>query len=141
NSLIVRPVEESTPGQLQLGNGSSFDLGQPVRRVVVLPPATGAGSALDAADGGRSKLFVIFGEGEKGGVFKFDGAKAPVLTQTIIATNELLTCVASVPGGILAFSQPANGKFSMRYYAYNAAGPSTYSFTVFGSLPSLADND
>ena len=88
NSLTVRPVEEPRPGSFSLAQGQSFDLDQPVQRVI----------ALD--ESGGKKLFVIFGEGEKAGVFDFDGAKAPVLVQSLPATNYLFTCAASLPGGL-----------------------------------------
>jgi len=128
SSLTVRPVEESAPGQFQFGKAQSFDLGQPVRRVVTL----------DASGGNR--LFVIFGEGEKAGVFDFDGTKAPGLVQSLAATNNLFTCAASLPGGFIAFSQPAGGKFSTRYQIFKAGG-GAYAPGPFGSLASLADND
>ena len=82
-NLTVRPVEEPAPGQFQFGAGKSFDLGQPVRRVIVLD------------DNGAQKLFVIFGEGDKAGVFDFDGTKPPVLIHSLAATNELFSCAAS----------------------------------------------
>src|SRR5205085_2648013 len=93
-NLLLQPVEEPAAGQLRLAKGNSFDLAEPIRRVVVLNEAPG------------QKLLVIFGEGEKAGIFNFDGLKAPTLLQTIVATNELLTCAASVPGGLIAFSRP-----------------------------------
>jgi formylglycine-generating enzyme required for sulfatase activity len=128
NSLTVRPVEASAGGKVEFGKGSTFDLGQPVRRVIALSAKAG------------QKLFVIFGEGERGGVFNFDGVKAPVPAQTIVSTNELLTCAQSVPGGLMAFSHSASGKFTTRYLLYKDDG-AAYTFSVFGSLPSLADND
>lgn len=128
SGLTLRPVEEPSPGQLQLGKGDTFDLGRPVRRVVTLVTSA------------KQKLFVIFGEGEKAGVFDFDGAKAPTSVLTINATNELFTCAASLPEGFVAFTQPANGKFSNKYRVYKASGDS-YAAGAFGSLPSLADND
>ena len=82
--MTVRPVEEPAPGQFQFGKGESFDLGQPIRRVITLSETSG------------QQLFVIFGEGEKAGVFDFDGTKAPVLVQAFAATNNLFTCAASV---------------------------------------------
>lgn len=128
SKLLFRPVEGETSGQYQIGKGDSFDLGQAIRRVVVLDTSSG------------SKLFVIFGEGEKAGVFSFDGAKAPMLLQSLVATNELLTCAAIVPDGLLAFSRPDGGKSTTRYYAYKGTAGS-YAFAAFGGLPSLADND
>jgi formylglycine-generating enzyme required for sulfatase activity len=127
-NLTVRPVEEPAPGQFQIGAGQSFDLEQPVRRVIAL-------------DGnGAKQMFVIFGAGEKAGVFDFDGMKAPVLVQSLAVTNDLFTCAASLPGGFIAFSQPVSGKFSTRYQIYKTSG-GAYVPGAFGSLASLADND
>jgi formylglycine-generating enzyme required for sulfatase activity len=126
-SLMLRPVEE-TAGQLAFGKGDTFDLGQPVRRVVTLTGKSG------------QRLLVIFGEGEKAGVFKFDGAKAPTPLTTISATNELFTCAASLPDGFVVFTQPTTGKFSNKYRVYKESGD-TYAAGAFGGLPSLADND
>ena len=128
NSLTVRPVEESAPGKFQFGKAESFDLGQPVRRVVSL------------SENGGKKLFIIFGQGEKAGVFNFDGAKAPVLVQDLAATNEFFTCAADLAGGLVVFSQPATGKYSTRYRVFKADG-GAYAPGPFGGLASLADND
>ncbi len=127
-NLTVRPVEEAAGGKFQFGAGASFDLGQPVRRVIALEET------------GGKKLFVIFGEGEKAGVFDFDGAKAPTLVQGLTATNYLFTYAASLPGGLIALSQSTGGKFSTRYQIYKAEGTG-YVAGTFGSLASLADND
>ncbi len=128
SALMVRPVEEAAPGQFQFGKGDSFDLGQPIRRVVALEQAAG------------SKLLVIFGEGQKAGLFDFDGAKAPVPVQTIAATNDLFTCAASLPDGFIVYLQLSSAKFSSKYQIYKSTG-ANYAFSAFGSLPSLADND
>ncbi len=127
NQLTVRPVDVSG-AKPQLGKGDSFDLGQPIRRVVVL------------AHGNAERLFVIFGEGEKAGIFNFDGVKAPAPVQTVSATNDQFTCAANVPDGFVVFIQTTGGKFSSRYQVYRASGD-TYVPGAFGSLPSLADND
>ena len=124
NSLLLRPVVESGAGQFQFGKGDTFDLGQPVRRVITL---------------GR-KLFVIFGEGKTAGVFSFDGVKAPAPVQSLAATNFLFTYAAPLADGFITFSQPTDGKFSTRYQVYKAAG-AAYTPSTFGSLASLADND
>ena len=128
SKLTVRPVEEPSPGQFQLGKGDSFDLGQPLRRVLTIQDEAG------------QRLFVIFGQGEKAGVFNFDGVKAPVSVQTLVATNDLFTFAAGVPGGFVVLSEPASGKFSTRYQMYKAGG-AAYTPGAFGSLASLADND
>ena len=128
SALAVHPVEEPSSGQFQLAKGDKFDLGQPIRRVVALNQGSGP------------NLLVIFGEGEKAGLFKFDGIKAPVSLQTLQATNDLFTCAVSLPDGILLFLQAPAGKFSSKYQVYKPSG-NTYAFSAFGSLPSLADND
>ncbi len=128
NNLLVRPVEEAVAGQFQFGKEQSFDLGQPVRRVITIPQGAG------------QKLLVIFGEGESAGVFNFDGASAPALVQKLNATNELFTFAASLPEGFVAFSQAAATKFSTKYQVYLPSGK-TYVAGVFGTLPTLADND
>ncbi len=128
SNLTVRPLEEPSPGQFQFGKGNAFDLGQAVRRVIALNEAAGR------------MLLVIFGEGQKAGVFNFDGQKAPVLTQTILATNESFTCAASLPGGFMVFTESPNDKFSTHYQWYKLSGPA-YAFSAFGGLASLADND
>jgi formylglycine-generating enzyme required for sulfatase activity len=128
NNLLLRPVEQDASGHYRFGSGSSFDLGQPVRRVVALN------------DHGEKRLFVIFGEGQKAGVYSFDGEKAPALVQSIDATNDQFTCAASLPTGFVAFLQLTGGKFSNRYQTYNATD-SGYTPVTFGKLASLADND
>ena len=128
SKFTVRPVEESNPGQFQFAEGNTFDLGQPIRRVVTL------------AQSGGEMLLVIFGAGEKAGLLSFNGAKAPEPIQTLVATNDLFTCAAALPSGFILFSQPATGKFSTKYQVFNAAGAG-YAPAAFGSLASLADND
>lgn len=128
HSLFLRPMERDASGHYQFGSGTTFDLGQPVQRVVALN------------EHGEKRLFVIFGEAQKAGVYSFDGEKAPMLVQSIEATNDQFTCAASLPGGFVAFLQLTGGKFSNRYQTY-AATTSGYTPSLFGSLPSLADND
>src|SRR5437763_6200330 len=109
-----------------MGAGNSFDLGQPVRRVITLHAPAG------------DQLFVIFGEGEKAGVFTFDGLKAPVSTQTLVPTNDVFTCAESIPGGFITYLQAPGAKFSAHYQIYKTGQTE---FAAFGSLSSLADND
>jgi formylglycine-generating enzyme required for sulfatase activity len=86
------------------------------------------------------KLLALFGEGQTATIFNFDGAKAPVVVQTLKATNEVFTCAASLPDGFVMFSQPGGAKFSSKYQVYKPTG-STYVAGTFGTLPTLADND
>jgi len=128
NSVKVSAVDGSSAGKFQLGKQVAFDLKEPVQSVFTLASPKG------------QKLFVIFGKGEKAGLFDFDGVKAPALIQTIVSTNELLTGAASLGDGMVAFSHPSDGKISTRYLAFKSSG-SAYAFNAFGSLSSLADND
>jgi len=123
----ARSAEEKGNG-FQLGAPVAVDFSEPVLRIIPLQQAN------------NEQLFVIFGKGEKAGIYNFDGKSAPALVQTIVSTNELLTGAESFEGGLLAFSHPADTKFSNRYLAYKASD-SGYEFTAFGSLPSLQDND
>ncbi|HSU55181.1 MAG TPA: formylglycine-generating enzyme family protein [Candidatus Dormibacteraeota bacterium] len=126
-AISARSIEQSG-GNVQLGQPSTFSLADSVLRILTL------------SSGGNEKLFVIFREGEKGAVFDFDGSKAPSLAQTMVATNELLTCAASLADEVVLFARPSSSKFTTRYYTYKASGGS-YAFAAFGSLSSLADND
>src|SRR5437867_1358998 len=90
NKLTMRPVKETSPGQFTFGKGSTFNPGGPLRRVITLEEKP------------RPRLFVIFGEGEKAGIFSFDGSQAPALAQTIVSTNELLTCAETITDGFIA---------------------------------------
>ena len=127
SKVIARSVEEKGPG-FDFGAPNTFDMKEPVLRVIPIQ------------QGQNEQLFVIFGKGEKAGIFNFDGKSAPASVQTIVSTNELLTGAESFEGGLLAFSHPADAKSSQRYLAYKSSG-SGYEFGAFGGLPSLADND
>ncbi len=127
SKLTVRPIEENG-GKLQLGKGDTFDLGQPIKRVEVLD------------EDSKPKLFVIFGNGEKAGLFNFDGIKAPTAPQTIESTNGLINFAISIPGGLVTLLQPSDGKFSNKYHVFKKNGD-TYVASTFGGLATLADND
>lgn len=124
SKLTVNSIEPA--GQsCKLAKGQEFDLGQPIRRVITLDSAQG------------QQLFVIFGEGQKAGVYNFDGAQAPKLTSEFTTTNDFTGAMAT-QNGLVVFLQSPGAKFSSRYETYTgeplSAGP-------YGSLPSLADND
>ena len=115
-------------GKLQIGKAVEFDLGEPFQRLIPL------------GNGPAQKLFAILGQGEKLGVYDFDGKQKPVLAQTLIITNELVTYVADAPSGCVVFSQPNGSKFTTRYQIFSS-GSSGYAPGVFGTLPNLLDND
>jgi formylglycine-generating enzyme required for sulfatase activity len=117
-----------TGDQIQLGAPTSFDLGEAVRRVVALE------------NGNTHRLFIVFGDGEKAGLFNFDASKAPALAQSIVITNELITCAEAVSDGFIVFSHSSSSKFTTRYQVFKASGDA-YVTGPFGTLPTLADND
>ena len=126
----MRPVEEPAPGQVPVW-----------RRPRASTWASRCGAWLRSDENGGKKLFVIFGEGEKAGVFSFDGAKAPDAGPKSGRHQRVCSPARRrMPGGFIAFSQPASGKFSTRYQIYKAEGAG-YTPGPFGSLASLADND
>jgi formylglycine-generating enzyme required for sulfatase activity len=126
-NVYARPVQKTGEGKYELGKGATFDLGEPVSRVMTLKL------------GSSPKLFVVFGGGQKAGVYEFDGAAAPKLIHTVNSTNEI-TCAVGLENAMVVFSQASGGKFSNKYQVYSVSG-NTYTAGVFGSLPSLADND
>jgi formylglycine-generating enzyme required for sulfatase activity len=128
SKLTDRKLEEGDK-KLTFSPASSYDLGHPIKRVLVVNN-----------DNAARRLLVIFGEGQEMGVFTFDGKSAPVLGQTILATNELFTAAAGVPGGMIIFASGTRDKFSVRYRVFTAQG-GTLAAGIFGSLPTLADND
>ena len=124
-SISARPVEVAT-GKVAVGAGSSYDLGEPVRRVITVPGAQ------------SDRLFVIFGDGQHAGLYDFNGTSAPKLVKDFTSTAEI-TGAAVTSSGLVLFSQPAEGTFSTRFEVFKsaegfAAGP-------YGTLPTLADND
>jgi formylglycine-generating enzyme required for sulfatase activity len=129
-SLRLQALAGVPPEKVELGKLGSFEfeLDQPVFGVLPLAGPNG------------DRLIIIFGEGEKAGIFNFDGVKPPALAQTIISTNEIITAAEGLPGGLIVFSHPAGARFSTRYLSYKSSGD-TYAFSAFGTLPTLADND
>ncbi len=135
NAVQVRPVEEPSTGNFRVGAAASFDLGQPVGNVFTL------------VEPKNNKLLVIFDKGERAGLFKFDGAKAPESLRLLSAAEgEVFTAAAPVATGFFLFSSFTNTKFSAgfdysdRYQFYTLSGE-TNANTPFGKLPSLADTD
>jgi formylglycine-generating enzyme required for sulfatase activity len=128
NYLMVRPVEEPAPGKLEFGKGDKFDLSQAVKRVVTLGPAP------------SQRLLILLGDGKQAGIYDFDGVKAPVLTQSLNATNDVFTCAQSLPDGFIIYSEPSSGKFSTKYQIFKTSS-AKYVAGAWGSLASLADND
>ena len=122
---------EAAGAALKFGEARSFEFEQPVKSLFVVP-----------VDGG-DKLVATFGTNEIGGLFSFDGAKAPVRIQALKPNeDDLLSGVAAFPNGFVLLSAPIAGKikYSTRYQQYALAGGACTA-GARGGLPSLADTD
>ncbi len=110
-NLTVRPVEEPAAGQFQFGAGQSFDLGQPVRRVIVLDQ-NGAQEAVRYLRRGRKSRRLRFRRSE--------GARAG--SEPDGDERVVYRAPRACRGAWWSFSQSAGGKFSTRYQIYKAEG-------------------
>ncbi|HKS37029.1 MAG TPA: hypothetical protein VJW76_07560 [Verrucomicrobiae bacterium] len=126
NGLMLRPVQEPTPGAFTLAAGPVFNLGDDLRQVFTIPGVA------------SPRLLVIFGEGGTANVYDFDGSSFPVVLQTFTAgAGETFTGAAVLAGGdvMLLTGAPGSGLSSgFRRYAVNGA---TYTLQSSGALPSL----
>jgi formylglycine-generating enzyme required for sulfatase activity len=129
SNLHFRPVEEAG-GQWRLGAGRSFALPRAIRRVFALP------------QGNATRLILVPDKGETAGVYHFDGAAPPRLTQTLTnKPGEIFSGFAALPDGFLMLSVPERpGKSSTRYWV-NKFCDSGSEVAAFGGLASLEDKD
>ncbi len=130
SNLVVRPLEESAPGKYAFGPAQTIDLPDTLRVLAAVP----AGKA--------AKLVLSFGKGEKGGLYDFDGKKAPTLAQDIPnKAGDLCFAAAAFDGGFLMLSAPQiGGKYSTKYALYLAEGDN-YTAKTTGSLATLEESD
>jgi hypothetical protein len=123
--LMLRAVQEPTPGSFTLPPGPVFGLGDAVRQVFTLPgPAS-------------PRLLVILGTGATATIYNFDGSNFPVPLQTFTSeAGQIFTGAAALAGGnVLLFSGPPGGPSSNFGY-YTVAG-SSYTLQGSGALPSV----
>jgi formylglycine-generating enzyme required for sulfatase activity len=128
--LIVRSLAAAPGDTFQFTQEKSFNLGQPVQRVLAL-------------GGGAEKRFMVVsgGQGDKADLYTLDSTKGPVLVQSLPNPGgDTFSAAVPLAGGFMVLSEPSGGKFSTKYQAYDST-PSTNVASTFGSLPSLADND
>ena len=126
-TLDVPGLAEPNPYEYAWTSGDTYDLGQPIARVMVLPQAVGA------------MLLVVFNDETSAATYDFDGTQAPVLRQTFTAP----------PGSRFSVGVPlAGGDFLMLNGAAGGAGSSTgwqrwrfdgtrHALAASGSLPAL----
>lgn len=126
--ITVRPFEEAG-GKLALGEARSFELGQPIRLLVVGPKDQGA------------QLVAIFGKGETAAVFAFDGRNAPTPVQDVPArSGDLWFGALGLDTRFLLFSGADYSKFSTHAAAFHFTGVTNAAGAV-GKLASMADSD
>jgi formylglycine-generating enzyme required for sulfatase activity len=130
-NLVVRPVEEPSPGKFQAGPAKTFSLGRPVRQLVVIEGET------------KSRLLGIFGDQEPAEVMNFDGANPPVTVQKLAGnTNGYLTAAVALPDAVALFSTLTNDRpRPVWYYQIHLAKGDSFEAGRFGSLPLLTDRD
>jgi|YelNatPaOPRAMG01_1025707.scaffolds.fasta_scaffold05481_2 formylglycine-generating enzyme required for sulfatase activity len=131
SALLVRPVSDASLAKVTFGPAATFDLGQPVKTLAVVP------------QGERDGLVIIFGTGDSGGVFSFDASRPPAKVQSLTpADGEVLSGATALDNAFLVVSAPAAGKikYSTHYAIYRRTG-NTNALLAQGALPSLADTD
>ena len=129
-TLLVRPVEEPTPGKFQFGTGPTLTVEQPIRNVYPL------------RQGSSEKLLLVYENSEAVALFNFDG-KAMTPAETIPAPEgDVITSVAVIENGFIVMSTMAAGKSraSAKYQVYTYDGKANVG-GVRGGLASLADTD
>lgn len=125
-SLRTVQVQRAGSGY-DLGSGKTFELDHPIRQVVTL------------AKSGAHLLFVVFGDGLKAGIFRFDGENAPERLHGVEATAEITAAFMAGPT-LVVLTQSAGGKYSNRYQTF-VSKDGALTAGLGGMLPSLADND
>ena len=129
NGLTVRPVEESAPGKLEFGKGDTLRP-WPTHSTRGYPQRNHRGTSCSSSSGRARKRACSVSM----------ASRLPPRCRRLPRPIICSPARPQYPGGFVAFSQPAEGKFSTRYQVYKAAG-GTYTASTFGSLASLADND
>jgi hypothetical protein len=126
-TLFVPGLQEPNPYEYGWTAGSTYDLGQAIARVMVLPPP------------GAARLLVLFDDGASAGIYDFDGTQPPVLRQTMTPAAGTRFSLGAALG---------NGDFVMLGGATGGSGSSTtwqhwgfdgkqYQVVASGSLPAV----
>jgi formylglycine-generating enzyme required for sulfatase activity len=127
--LVHRALQQTATDKFTFGPERKYTLDAAIVRV----------SPLTHAD--QTSLFVVHGDGARAGVYRFDGTGAPTPIQQLTApSNYVFTAAVGVPEGFMALACPTNGGSSTRYQLF-AWEDGRCKEGIYGSLPSLADND
>jgi formylglycine-generating enzyme required for sulfatase activity len=110
----------------------------PLQTVTLPQPAR---LVIGGDSGAKSRLLAIFGTNEPAQLLDFDGAKAPVLVQTLEgATNRVLNSGIVLSDAVVLFSAMKPGAVSA-YYQIHVLKDGKFVPAAFGGLASLDDRD
>jgi formylglycine-generating enzyme required for sulfatase activity len=91
--------------------------------------------------GGKHRLLLILGKGEKGGLYDFDGTKAPTQVYALPAQGGEFYWVAGVyTDGFVVTTSSEKGRFSVRYYTFKTGGDKVV-LGRNGMMASMDDTD
>ena len=108
-------------------------------QTIALPQA--ARQLVAAESGGKSRLLAICGTNEPAQLLDFDGAKAPVLAQTLEGvTNKVLTSGIALPDAIVLFSALMPGR-AVTHYQVHVLKDGKFKAAAYGALATLDDRD
>lgn len=108
-------------------------------QTIALPQA--ARQLVAAESGGKSRLLAICGTNEPAQLLDFDGAKAPVLAQTLGGvTNKVLTSGIALPDAIVLFSALMPGR-AVTHYQVHVLKDGKFKAAAYGALATLDDRD
>jgi len=129
NDLAGYRIRTTAEGSPELAEAIPHTLTEPIARISPL------------TQNGQPRLFVVHGGGAAAGIYAIGSGGTPRLAQTLSApSNHLFSAAVGVSNGFLAFSAPATGGSSTRYQVFTWDGDRCKE-GIYGSLPSLADND
>jgi hypothetical protein len=128
STLQVPGVAEPTPFAFGWTAGSTFDLGQPIAQVIVVPNTTGA------------LLLVIFGDGSTAATYDFDGLNAPVARQTLAAPAGMKFSLAGALGGgnFLLLNGPNGGQGNSTGWQNWSLNGAQHTLTASGAIPAIS---
>ena len=126
--ISIRAVERVAGGSMELGAAEPFQFEEPVRQLFVVGP------------GGASKLVVLFGEGEKAGVFEL-GEGTPKLSGWLeTPPAKYWSGVASLGEQFVGLLRRPTVKFSSRYQLFSLE-QGEYVCSESAELTTLDEND
>jgi formylglycine-generating enzyme required for sulfatase activity len=130
NAEVKRyPAREGSDGRVELGEAGTLTFEEPVRQLFAVGP------------GASSKLLVVFGEGEKAGLFELGEGAAPRLIQELTPPMaEYWSGAATLGEDFVVLLRRPTVKYSSRCQVFKAEG-SGYVESLPMDLTTLDEND